>query len=161
MFIEKAGLLLILFIISSCATKKAVVVVIPEHSAVIENESVLRSDFEKNIGHKVYFALDSVILSQEAKNRLKKQAEWLLVNPNVTTTIEGHCDEKGSKNYNLALGLKRAEAVEKFLIAQGIDKTRLTVVTYGKDKPELEDHNENAWRLNRRAITRIIIKHNI
>ena len=92
------------------------------------------------------------------KDRLQKQAEWLLVNPNIIATIEGHCDERGSRNYNLALGLRRAEAAEKFLIAQGIDKRRLTVVTYGKDRPEVEGHSKEAWRLNRRAIAMIIIK---
>jgi peptidoglycan-associated lipoprotein len=117
----------------------------------------LRSDFEKNIGNKVYFAFDSAILSQEAKDRLKKQAEWLVAHSNVIATIEGHCDERGSRNYNLALGLRRAEAAEKFLITQGIDQRRLTVVTYVKDKPEVEGHNKNAWRLNRRAVA-IIIK---
>ena len=77
MFIKKAGLLLILFILTSCSTKKTVIV-IPQHNVVVEDESVLRSDFEKNIGNKVYFAFDSAILSQEAKNRLQRQAEWLL-----------------------------------------------------------------------------------
>ncbi|WPY01858.1 Peptidoglycan-associated lipoprotein Pal-like protein (plasmid) [Candidatus Trichorickettsia mobilis] len=156
MFIKKAGLLLILFSLTSCSTKKTVIV-IPEHNTVVEDESILRSDFEKNIGNKVYFAFDSAILSQEAKDRLKKQAEWLVAHSNVIATIEGHCDERGSRNYNLALGLRRAEAAEKFLITQGIDQRRLTVVTYGKDKPEVEGHNKNAWRLNRRAVA-IIIK---
>ena len=156
MLIKKAGLLLILFTLSSCTTKKPIV--ISEHNAVIKDESILRSEFEKNVGNKVYFALDSAILSPEAKDRLKKQAEWLVAHSNVIATIEGHCDERGSKNYNLALGLRRAEAAERFLIAQGVDKSRLTIVTYGKDRPEVEGHNKNAWRLNRRAVAIIIIK---
>jgi peptidoglycan-associated lipoprotein len=156
MLIRKAELLLILFTLSSCTIKKPVI--IPEHNTVIQDEGILRNEFEKAIGNKVYFAFDSAILSQEAKDRLKKQAEWLLAHPNVIATIEGHCDERGSKNYNLALGLRRAEAAEKFLIAQGIDKTRLTVVTYGKDRPEAEGHNKNAWKLNRRTVTVIITK---
>lgn len=161
MFIKKAGLLLILFILTSCSTKKTVIV-IPQHNVVVEDESVLRSDFEKNIGNKVYFTFDSAILSQEAKNRLQKQAEWLLAHSNVIVTIEGHCDERGSRNYNLALEVRRAEAVKQFLIAQGIDQRRLTVVTYGKDMPEVEGHNKNVWKLNRRAVAVIIIKaHNI
>ena len=156
MLIKKAGLLLILFTLSSCTTKKPIV--ISEHNAVIKDESILRSEFEKNVGNKVYFAFDSAILSAEAKDRLKKQAEWLVAHSNVIATIEGHCDERGSKNYNLALGLRRAEAAERFLIAQGVDKSRLTIVTYGKDRPEVEGHNKNAWRLNRRAVAIIIIK---
>jgi len=155
MLIKKAGLLLILFTLSSCTTKKPIV--ISEHNAVIKDKSILRSEFEKNVGNKVYFAFDSAILSPEAKDRLKKQAEWLLAHSNVIATIEGHCDERGSKNYNLALGLRRAEAAERFLIAQGVDKSRLTIVTYGKDRPEVEGHNKNAWRLNRRAVAMIII----
>lgn len=156
MLIKKAGLLLILLTLSSCTTKKPIV--ISEHNAVIKDESILRSEFEKNVGNKVYFAFDSAILSPEAKDRLKKQAEWLVAHSNVIATIEGHCDERGSKNYNLALGLRRAEAAERFLIAQGVDKSRLTIVTYGKDRPEVEGHNKNAWRLNRRAVAIIIIK---
>lgn len=156
MLIKKAGLLLILFTLSSCTTKKPIV--ISEHNAVIKDESILRSEFEKNVGNKVYFAFDSAILSAEAKDRLKKQAEWLVAHSNVIATIEGHCDERGSKNYNLALGLRRAEAAERFLIAQGVDKSRLTIVTYGKDRPEVEGHNQNAWRLNRRAVAIIISK---
>jgi len=155
MLIKKAGLLLILFTLSSCTTKKPIV--ISEHNAVIKDKSILRSEFEKNVGNKVYFAFDSAILSPEAKDRLKKQAEWLLAHSNVIATIEGHCDERGSKNYNLALGLRRAEAAERFLIAQGVDKSRLTIVTYGKDRPEVEGHNKNARRLNRRAVAMIII----
>jgi peptidoglycan-associated lipoprotein len=155
MLIKKAGLLLILFTLSSCTTKKPIV--ISEHNAVIKDKSILRSEFEKNVGNKVYFAFDSAILSPEAKDRLKKQAEWLLAHSNVIATIEGHCDERGSKNYNLALGLRRAEAAERFLIAQGVDKSRLTIVTYGKDRPEVEGHNKNAWRLNRRAVAMIVI----
>jgi len=77
---------------------------------------------------------------------------------NVIATIEGHCDERGSRNYNLALGLRRAGAVKQFLIAQGIDQRRLTVVTYGKDRPEVKGHNKNAWKLNHRVVTVIIIK---
>ena len=156
MLVRKAELLLILFTLSSCTTKKPIV--ISEHNAVIKDESILRSEFEKNVGNKVYFAFDSAILSAEAKDRLKKQAEWLVAHSNVIATIEGHCDERGSKNYNLALGLRRAEAAERFLIAQGVDKSRLTIVTYGKDRPEVEGHNKNAWRLNRRAVAIIIIK---
>jgi peptidoglycan-associated lipoprotein len=157
MLVRKAELLLILFtLLSSCTTKKPVV--IPEHNTVIQDEGILRSEFEKTVGNKVYFAFDSAALSQEAKDRLKKQAEWLLAHSNVIATIEGHCDERGSRNYNLALGLRRAEAAERFLIAQGVDKTRLTVVTYGKDRPEAEGHNKNAWDLNRRAVTVIITK---
>jgi len=155
MLIKKAGLLLILFTLSSCTTKKPIV--ISEHNAVIKDKSILRSEFEKNVGNKIYFAFDSAILSPEAKDRLKKQAEWLLAHSNVIATIEGHCDERGSKNYNLALGLRRAEVAERFLIGQGVDKSRLTIVTYGKDRPEVEDHNKNAWRLNRRAVAMIII----
>ena len=156
MLVRKAELLLILFTLSSCTIKKPGI--IPEHNTVIQDEGILRNEFEKTVGNKVFFAFDSAILSQEAKDRLKKQAEWLLAHSNFIATIEGHCDERGSRNYNLALGLKRAEAAERFLIAQGVDKTRLTVVTYGKDRPEAEGHNKNTWKLNRRTVTVIITK---
>ena len=152
MLIKKAGLLLILFTISSCTTKKTVVV-IPEHNAVIQDESVLRNDFEKNIGHKVYVAFDSAILSQEAKDRLQKQAEWLIDHSNVIATIEGHCDERGTREYNIALGERRAHAVKGFLAHHGVDSKRIETISYGKERPEVIGDNEAAWSKNRRGVT--------
>lgn len=166
MLVEKAPLLLALFILSACSKQQPetidpVLIIETEKEIIIEtidDERALLDDFESNIGNRVYFAFDKATLSKETKNKLQKQAEWLNSHPDFMATIEGHCDERGSKNYNLALGLRRAKAVEKFLVAQGINKNRLTTVTYGKGRPEVEGYDENAWKLNRRAVSVIISK---
>lgn len=163
MLVKKVPFLLVLLILASCSRRESLViaptlVVEPENkvTTAIEDERKLRDDFEKNIGNKVYFAFNKATLSKEAKGKLQKQAKWLNSHLDVVVTIEGHCDERGSKNYNLALGFRRAEAVEKFFVTHGINKKRLNIVTYGKDRPEAEGHNENVWKLNRRAVSVII-----
>jgi peptidoglycan-associated lipoprotein len=130
----------------------------PEQNVVVEDESTLRHNFEKNIGDKIHFAFDSYVLSEDAINLLEKQAVWLLAHPNVIARIEGHCDERGDRDYNLVLGLKRAKAVEQVLVARGVDKNRLTVFTYGKDVPEIGGYNNGAWKLNLGAVVQVIIK---
>ena len=163
MLIAKVSLLLALLTLTSCSRRdsKIIAPAIGVETEVkvkkaIADERALRGDFESNIGSRVYFAFDKATLSKEAKDKLQKQAEWLNSHPDVVATIEGHCDERGGKNYNLALGLRRAEAVEKFLVAHGVNKNSLTTVTHGKGMPEVEGHNEDAWKLNRRAVSIII-----
>lgn len=163
MLVKKVPFLLVLLILASCTKRESIIiaptfVVEPQNKLTtsIEDERKLRDDFEKNIGNKVYFDFDKATLTKEAKSKLQKQVTWLNSHPDVVATIEGHCDERGSKNYNLALGYRRAEAVERFFITQGINKKRLNIVTYGKDRPEAEGHTENAWKLNRRAVSVII-----
>lgn len=154
MNVQKVILLLVVFSLAGCSTKKNVS---SEHKTTIETSEVsAQDDFKKKAGDKVYFAFDKADLSKDAKNTLKKQAEWLQNNLSVQVLIEGHCDEIGTKVYNLALGLRRAGAVSNFLIAQGIDKSRLTIISYGKDKPEFLEHTKRAHQLNRRSITIIV-----
>ncbi|GAB4166548.1 MAG: peptidoglycan-associated lipoprotein Pal [Rickettsiaceae bacterium] len=148
--------LLLPFTLTSCVAKRTVIV--PEYKVVVSDEGAIHNDFVKNIGDKVYFAFDSSALSKEAKNLLERQAKWLLAHPNVVAKIEGHCDERGSESYNLALGSRRAEAVRSFLIAEGISDGRISTISYGKKRPAAEGHDERAWKLNRRAVTSITIK---
>lgn len=148
---------LILLIITGCGTKNTTVVLDPE-TIIVEKALKLRNDFENNIGHKVYFAFDSATLSNEAKSQLERQARWLVLHTNVIAKIEGHCDERGAKAYNYALGLRRADAARKYLISLGVDEDRLSIVSYGKERPEVREHNKNAWKLNRRAVSVVIIK---
>ena len=107
------------------------------------------------IGNTVYFAFDSAALDPRAQQTLSRQAAFLKVNPSIKITIEGHCDERGTREYNLALGERRASASRDFLLAQGLDAARVRIVSYGKERPVVEGSNEAAWAKNRRSATMI------
>ena len=107
------------------------------------------------VGDRVLFGYDSSELSQEAKLTLDKQSRFLRVNSDLTFTIEGHCDERGTREYNLALGEKRATAVRDYLVIEGISPDRIRVISYGKEKPAVVGSNDMAWSKNRRAVTTI------
>jgi peptidoglycan-associated lipoprotein len=110
-------------------------------------------DFQQNVGDRVYFATDKSDLSAEARATLQKQAVWLRRYPNVTITVEGHCDERGTREYNLALGERRANAAREYLRALGVEPTRMKTISYGKERPVALGSNEDAWKQNRRAVT--------
>ncbi len=101
----------------------------------------------------VHFATDSSDLDSDATATLAKQAQWLLKYPNVRATIEGHCDERGTREYNLALGDRRANAAKNYLVNAGIAASRLSVISYGKERPAETGSDEGAWAQNRRAVT--------
>jgi peptidoglycan-associated lipoprotein len=104
----------------------------------------------------VYFGTDEYSLDQATQATLAAQARWLLANPNVRASIEGHADERGTREYNQALGERRANAARNFLVAQGVPTTRLVVTSWGKERPVATGSNEEAWAQNRRAVTVII-----
>jgi peptidoglycan-associated lipoprotein len=99
----------------------------------------------------VYFEFDQFVLSDSAKAVLNKKAKWLKDHPNGKALIEGHCDERGSTEYNLALGQKRAEAAMQFITALGIEPSRLSTISFGKENPVDPGHTEAAWSKNRRV----------
>jgi len=99
----------------------------------------------------VHFTYDSYELSEEARDILAANAQWLKDNPAVAVEIEGHCDERGTLEYNLALGAKRARAVKDYLASAGISAERLSTISYGKELPLCRDHTESCWARNRRA----------
>ena len=99
----------------------------------------------------VHFAYDSFTLSEEAKSILNQKATWLTENADVSTQIEGHCDERGTTAYNLALGERRANTVKEYLVALGVNATRLSTISYGEESPIDPGHTEAAWARNRRA----------
>lgn len=124
------------------------------------NESVNITDLEKTAVTKafhsdtkdvVYFALNSSSLTPEAKADLKTQIEWLKENPNALILVEGRCDERGTREYNLALGDRRANIVRSYLTANGIAANRIRTISYGKDKPVVTGSDEEAWAENRQA----------
>ena len=102
---------------------------------------------------RVFFDFDKYDLSADARATLRKEADWLAMYDSITITVEGHCDERGTREYNLALGERRATAVKNYLVALGISPSRITTVSYGKERPAVLGSNEEAWAKNRRAVT--------
>jgi peptidoglycan-associated lipoprotein len=119
------------------------------------NEASKIYQFENNIGDRVFFALAKDNLSEEAKTTLKKQAEWLNTNTTFNIVVEGHCDERGTREYNIALGERRAHRVKYFLAKNGVNSSRIETVSYGKERPAVIGSNEDAWSQNRRAVVYI------
>lgn len=99
----------------------------------------------------VYFDYDSSVLKPEAKLKLERAATWLKRNAKVNVQVEGHCDERGTNEYNLALGERRALAARRYLISLGVDPDRIFTISYGEERPAVEGHGEWAWKFNRRA----------
>lgn len=99
----------------------------------------------------VYFDYDASTLTDEAKRVLNGDIAWLKANPRGQITLEGHCDERGTSEYNLGLGDRRAKAVREYLVAAGVDGRRIRTISYGKERPFVQGHDESAWRWNRRA----------
>ena len=107
------------------------------------------------VGDRVLFGYDSSDLDDEDRSVLDNQAEFLNQNPSLQVTIEGHCDERGTREYNLALGEKRASSVKDYLTSLGINSDRISVVSYGKERPQVLGSNKAAWSMNRRSVTTI------
>ena len=112
-----------------------------------------KRDFTVNVGDTVHFETDSARLTPDAIQTLKKQAIWLRRYPNRTITIEGHSDERGTREYNLALGAKRAQSIKSFLIRQGVNPARIRTISYGKERPVATCNDISCWAQNRRGIT--------
>ena len=110
-------------------------------------------DFRQNVGDRVFYDTDSSTVREDGRQTLNRQAEWLKKYGNYQITIEGHCDERGTREYNLALGERRANAARQYLIAQGIPATRIKTVSYGKERPDPVGSDEASWARNRRAVT--------
>ncbi len=111
------------------------------------------ADFRQNVGDRVYFDTDMSNIREDGRATLGKQAEWLKKYTNYAITIEGHCDERGTREYNLALGERRANAVRQYLVAQGIPAARIKTISYGKERPEVVGSDEAAWARNRVGVT--------
>lgn len=110
-------------------------------------------DFIANVGDRVFFDFDKYNLRSDAKATLDKQAAWLKKYPNYSLTVEGHADERGTREYNLALGERRANSVKEYLVANGLPAARVKTISYGKERPVALGSNEAAWSQNRRGVT--------
>ena len=115
-------------------------------AAAAEAKPVTKSEFAD-----IRFAFDKSTIEPEAREILKKLADWLLMNKSSSLAIEGHCDERGTVEYNLALGQRRADAAMKYLMDLGVARARMATISYGKERPLDPGHNEEAWAKNRRA----------
>jgi peptidoglycan-associated lipoprotein len=110
-------------------------------------------DFIQNVGDRVFFDFDKSAIKPEGQQTLQRQAQWLQKYPNVTVTLEGHCDDRGTREFNLALGERRATAVRNALVALGVSANRVKTISYGKERPAVLGDNEAAWAQNRRGVT--------
>ena len=106
-----------------------------------------------DVPDRVFFAYDSYSLAASAQATLSKQAKWLKANPSVAIAVEGHADERGTREYNLALGDRRASSVKDYLMSQGISSNRISTISYGKERPVKSGSNDTAWAQNRRSVT--------
>ncbi|NYZ15147.1 peptidoglycan-associated lipoprotein Pal [Azospirillum sp. RWY-5-1] len=112
-----------------------------------------QEDLAVNVGDRVFFGYDQYNLSPEARGTLDRQAQWLQQYRNVTVTVEGHADERGTREYNLALGERRANSVKNYLVARGVGANRVKTISYGKERPAVVGSGEAAWAQNRRGVT--------
>lgn len=112
-----------------------------------------QDDLVVNVGDRVFFDLDKAVLNASAQRTLERQAAWLSQYPSATIMIEGHCDERGTREYNLALGDRRATSAKNYLVQLGVDPNRIETISYGKERPDAVGHSEAAWSQNRRSVT--------
>ncbi|MBD8677877.1 peptidoglycan-associated lipoprotein Pal [Sphingomonas sp. CFBP 13720] len=116
-----------------------------------------RADFQQSVASDtINFGLDQYDIDSSARAVLDSQAQWLARYPNVRVTIEGHCDERGTREYNLALGDRRANAAASYLAARGVSSTRITTISYGKERPLALGSDDGSWAQNRRAVTVVL-----
>ena len=114
-----------------------------------------QQDLAATAGDRVFFDYDRAEISSEGQQILQRQAEWLKRYGNVGVTIEGHCDERGTREYNLALGERRAQAVKNVLTALGIPASRISTISYGKERPEIPHSDDQSYAQNRRGVTTV------
>ena len=149
--ILKNGLLVVLacFALSACATKKV--------STNLQSDVYTGKDtveyLASGVPDRVFFASNESVLTTASRESLRKQASWLRKNSKVTVVLEGHADERGTREYNLALGERRANAAKDYLMTYGISSDRISVLSYGKERPVDSGSNSLAWSKNRRSVT--------
>ncbi len=113
------------------------------------------ADLVANVGDRVYFALNESNLSSDAQGTLDRQAAWLARYPQVTIQLAGNCDDRGTEEFNIALGERRANAARDYLVSKGVSAGRVTTISYGKDRPTALGDDEQSWQQNRNAITAV------
>jgi peptidoglycan-associated lipoprotein len=136
-----------LLVLSSCQNKSSDVSNYSSKSAPGTQE-----ELDRNVGNFILFGLSSANLNNESIKNLDRQADWLKRYRYINVIIEGHCDERGTREFNLALGARRANVVKSYLISAGIDSSRITTISYGKERPVILGSGPEIWRQNRRSV---------
>jgi peptidoglycan-associated lipoprotein len=149
------GALAAVALLSACASTKTTTAGTGATAATSGPAPGSEQDLVTNVGDRVFFAFDVSDLSSEADATLDRQAAWLAKYPQVRVLIAGNCDDRGTEEYNLALGSRRANAARDYLVARGVDASRIQTISYGKDRPVALGDNEQAWAQNRNAITSV------
>ena len=114
-----------------------------------------QQDLVVNVGDRIFFDFDKFNVRANQRATLDKQIAWMKANPSVTVTVEGHCDERGTREYNLALGERRANAIKDYMVASGVNPERVNTISYGKERPVALGSVEAAWSQNRRGVTKV------
>ena len=144
--------LLLSLVLSACATQKAVKI-----DSKIQGDVYTGTDSVKyladGVKDRVFFATNESVLTTASRDTLRKQAAWLRKNSDITVVLEGHCDERGTREYNLALGERRANAAKDYLMTYGVASNRISVISYGKERPVDSGSSPLAWSKNRRSVT--------
>lgn len=163
MFSRLLSILVVLMLVSACSSKSKTdssqdtlgggTVDVYGDTYPSNPEPGTQADLAVNIGDRVFFGYDSSVIEPEGQSTLQRQAEWLKQYPNTTITVEGHCDERGTREYNLALGERRAASARNYLISLGVPSNRISTISYGKERPNQLGSDEASWRLNRRGVT--------
>ena len=154
-FIAVAGALLMLAACSSTPDPGASGPGGPGGPGGISSSRGSQQDLASTAGDRVFFAYDRSDISSEAQQILQRQSQWLKRYPNVSVTIEGHTDERGTREYNLALGERRAQAVKNVLVALGVPAARVSTISYGKERPEIPHSDDQSYAQNRRGVTTV------
>ena len=153
--IYKNALLVLLlgFVLSACAQQQKATQI----DSQIKDDVYIGNDtveyLAKGVPDRVFFATNESVLTTRSRETLRKQATWLRANPSVTVVLEGHADERGTREYNLALGERRANAAKDYLMTYGISGNRISVISYGKERPVDSGSNPLAWSKNRRSVS--------
>ena len=139
------------FVLSACATKTK------QLGSQLQGDVDTGTDtveyLAKGVPDRVFFATNESVLTTRSRDTLRKQAAWLRKNPSINVVLEGHADERGTREYNLALGERRANAAKDYLMTYGVSSSRISVISYGKERPVDSGSNPLAWSKNRRALT--------
>ena len=140
-------------ILTACATTKKVTTTTGQMQGDVYTGTDTVEYLASGVPDRVFFATNESILTTRSRETLRKQATWLRANSGITVVLEGHADERGTREYNLALGERRANAAKDYLMTYGISENRISVISYGKERPVDSGSNPLAWSKNRRSVT--------